>query len=288
MSLAVWIEAARPRTLPASVVPVVVGTATTDRIVADRFGAALIVSMALQVAVNFANDYFDATKGVDTEYRIGPRRATSSGLVSPRAMKVAIVVALMFAAAAGLYLVAEVGPELLVVGAFSILAALGYSGGARPYASAGLGEVFVFVFFGLVATVGTAYTQIERVTMLAVVAAIGVGCIASAIMVVNNLRDIATDQAAGKRTLAVRLGEGRTKQLYRVLTVAGVLGCLLVAVVEEDPTPLVGLLALPLAIRLALAVGSDASGPFLIKLLSRTALLHLLSGALLSAGLWIS
>ena len=288
MPVAVWIEAARPRTLPASIVPVVVGTATTDRIIAGRFGAALLVSLSLQVAVNFANDYFDAVKGVDTEDRVGPRRATASGLVSPRAMKVAIAAALTVAVAAGLYLVAEVGPELLVVGALSILAALGYSGGARPYASAGLGEVFVFIFFGLVATVGTAYTQIERVTVLAVVAAIGVGSIATAILVANNLRDIATDQVAGKRTLAIRLGHSRTTQLFRTLVVAGVASCVLVAAVEKDPTPLLGLLALPTALQLAVAVRPDADGPALIELLGRTALLHLLFGALLSAGLWIS
>ncbi|MDQ3982742.1 MAG: 1,4-dihydroxy-2-naphthoate polyprenyltransferase, partial [Actinomycetota bacterium] len=212
-----WVEAARPRTLPAAVVPVLVGTSAAGHLIVWRFAAALLVSLALQVAVNYANDYFDGVRGVDTPERAGPRRAVASGLVRPSQMKAAVGLALAVAAAAGIALTIAVGPELLLVGALSIGAALAYSGGPRPYASAGLGEVFVFVFFGLVATVGSAYVQVETIPRLTVLASVPVGLLATAILVVNNLRDIPTDAAAGKKTLAVRLGPRGTRRLYAAL-----------------------------------------------------------------------
>ena len=221
---AAWWEAARPRTLPASVAPVLVGTAAAERVGRDLadlrvgpFLLAMLVALALQVAVNYANDYFDGVGGVDTEARVGPRRAVASGLVTPGEMKAAMLVALGVAGVAGLALAALAGWELLLVGVAALLATVGYSGGPRPYASAGLGEVFVFVFFGLVATVGSAYVQDERLTWLAVVAAVPMGLLATALLVVNNLRDIPTDREVGKRTLAVRLGEAGTRRLYVAL-----------------------------------------------------------------------
>ncbi|MEX2503845.1 MAG: 1,4-dihydroxy-2-naphthoate polyprenyltransferase [Egicoccus sp.] len=219
-----YVEAARPRTLPAAVAPVLVGTAAAATPLGEvswlRFLLALLVALALQVAVNYANDYFDGVKGVDTADRIGPRRAVAAGLVTPGAMKRAMAVALVVAGLAGIGLAALAGWELLVVGIAAMLAALGYSGGPKPYASAGLGEVFVFVFFGLVATVGSAYAQDGTITLVPVLASLPMGFLATALLVVNNLRDIPTDREAGKVTLAVRLGEARTRTLYVTLVVA--------------------------------------------------------------------
>jgi 1,4-dihydroxy-2-naphthoate octaprenyltransferase len=279
----VWVEAARPRTLPAAVVPVLIGTAAAGRLIAWRFAAALVVSLALQVAVNFANDYFDAAHGIDTPDRVGPRRAVASGLVEPARMKRAMALSLTVAALAGLALTFAVGPELLLVGGPSIGAALAYSGGPRPYASAGLGEVGVFVFFGLAATVGSAYVQVETIPRLAVVAALPVGLLATAILVVNNLRDIPTDAAAGKRTLAVRLGERGTRRLYAALLVGaaasvGGLGAI-------RPRALL-LLAVFLPLPFLVQTVNRSAGPELIPCLVRTAELHLLFGVAGAALLW--
>ena len=281
----VWVQAARPRTLPAAVAPVLVGTAAASQLIAWRFVAALVVALAVQVAVNFANDYFDGVRGVDTAARVGPRRAVASGDVSPAAMKVAIVVALAVAAVAGLALAAAAGWELLVVGALSFLAALGYSGGPRPYASAGLGELFVFVFFGLVATVGSAYVQDERVVGLAVVAAVPIGALASAILMVNNLRDIRTDRAAGKVTLAVRLGEVRARWAYWLMIGAAYAGACVVAAVAGSPWPLLALLSVPLLLPLRHQVRAGASAVDLIGALGGTGRLELVFAVLLSIGL---
>jgi 1,4-dihydroxy-2-naphthoate polyprenyltransferase len=223
-----YVQAARPRPLPAAVTPVVVGTAAALRpagdLHLDRAALALVVALALQVAVNYANDLFDGISGVDTAERTGPRRAVASGLISPSAMKKATAAALAVAAVAGLVLAWQVGPELLLVGVAAILATLGYSGGRRPYASRGLGEVSVFVFFGVVATAGSAYVQDGMLTTVPLLASIPVGALAVALLVVNNLRDIPTDAAAGKRTLAVRLGEAGTRRLYRGLVVVALAG----------------------------------------------------------------
>jgi 1,4-dihydroxy-2-naphthoate octaprenyltransferase len=270
-----WVEAARPKTLVAAVAPVLVGTAAADRFLGERFALTLVVAVALQVAVNYANDLSDAARGVDAQRR-GPRRAVSSGLISPSEMKLGIACALGVACVAGLVLVLQVGLELAVLGGASIIAALAYSGGPRPYASEGLGEVFVFVFFGLVATAGSAYVQEEQVSMVALAAAVPVGLLASAILVVNNLRDIDSDAAAGKRTLAVRIGDRTTRSLYRRLVLAAFALLPVVAGVAMSIGPLVAFVTLPLALQ-ALRLGEDA--------LVQSARLELVFAILLAAGL---
>ena len=284
--MSIWVEAARPRTLPAAVVPVLIGTATSGHFVPWRAIAALVVSLALQVAVNYANDYFDGIRGIDTPDRVGPRRATASGLVTPRGMKVAIAAALGVAAAAGLALTIAVGPEMLLVGVASIAAALAYSGGPRPDASAGLGELFVFVFFGLVATMGTAYVQAEEIPLLTAVASVPVGLLATAILVVNNLRDVETDAAAGKRTLAVRLGPKGTRRLFAVLVWGAVAFVpLLAALVEDNWRGAVMIGALVLAYRLVRDV-NRRNGSELVRCLADAAALHLMFGLAGAVALW--
>jgi 1,4-dihydroxy-2-naphthoate polyprenyltransferase len=239
-----YVEAARPRTLPAAVAPVLVGSAAARRRSRTSTccgGLALVVALALQVAVNYANDYFDGVKGVDTDARTGPRRAVASGLVTPTAMRTATIVALAVAGVAGLVLAWLAGWELLLVGVAAMLATLGYSGGRRPYASRGLGEVSVFVFFGLVATAGSAYVQDERLTLLPVVAAVPMGLVAVALLVVNNLRDIPSDRIVGKQTLAVRLGEDRTRLLFQALVAGSAAWVLPIALLAGSPWPLLGL-----------------------------------------------
>ena len=287
-SARVWVQAARPRTLPAAVAPVLVGTAAAQRFSGWRFVAALVVALAVQVAVNFANDYFDGVRGVDTADRIGPRRAVASGDITPRAMKRGIAVALLVAAIAGIALAAAAGWELIAVGAVCFVAALGYSGGPRPYASAGLGEVFVFVFFGLVATVGSQYVQDGRVAGAALFAAIPVGLLATAILVVNNLRDIPTDRAAGKVTLAVRLGDRRTRWLYAALVVLPAAFPWGFASASRSPWPLLALLYMPLLVRGGRRVVHGAIGSGLIPPLAATGRAELVYAVGLSAGLVLS
>jgi 1,4-dihydroxy-2-naphthoate octaprenyltransferase len=284
----VWIEAARPRTLSAAVAPVIVGTAAAEILIAWRFLAALVVALSLQIGVNYANDLFDGLRGVDTAERLGPRRAVASGAVTPGAMKLAMILALFVGAAVGLTLVAAVGPELLVVGAASILAALAYSGGSKPYASRGLGEVAVFIFFGIVATVGSAYVQDETLSRVAYAASIPIGLFATAILVVNNLRDIPTDSASGKTTLAVRLGAPRTRRLYQWLIGSAFVCTLAVAAVASSFLPLFGLVAAPLAVRpVGLVLDSDEPRG-LIEALVKTGRLQLVYAALLAVGLWVA
>jgi 1,4-dihydroxy-2-naphthoate octaprenyltransferase len=218
-----WVLGSRPRTLPASVVPVVVGTAVAGaggHAVWWRAVLAAVVALALQVGTNYANDYSDGIRGTD-EDRVGPVRLVASGLKTAGEVKRAAILAFGLAAAAGLVLAAVASWWLLLVGAASIAAGYLYTGGPRPYGYAGLGELFVFVFFGLVATVGTAYVQLERITGLAVLAAVPVGLLAVAMLVVNNLRDIAGDEVSGKRTLAVRLGAPATRLVYAGRTARG-------------------------------------------------------------------
>lgn len=303
---AVWWEAARPRTLPASVAPVLVGTAaslaavgatatTSSEAVLTRAGGfavrpvpfllAMVVALALQVAVNFANDYFDGVGGVDTEARVGPRRAVASGLVPPARMKAAMLVALAVAGVAGLALAALAGWELLLVGVAAVLAAVGYSGGPRPYASAGLGEVFVFVFFGVVATVGSAYVQDEAITRLAVVASVPMGLLATALLVVNNLRDIPTDREVGKVTLAVRLGETATRRLYVGLVVAALVVPVGLLVTYGEGWYLLPALALPVAWKGVLLVQHAPIGPRLVEALGHTARAQLVFAVLFTVAL---
>ena len=213
----IWLMAARPRTLPAAVAPVLVGTAlaaTEGTFKVLTFLAALLGALFIQVGTNLSNDYSDARRGADTEDRLGPVRVTAGGLVPPRQVLVATYVAFGLAVLAGSYLIATAGWELLLVGAASILAGVLYTGGPRPYGYEGLGEVFVFLFFGVVAVAGSYYAQVERLEWEALVLAVPVGLLASAILVVNNVRDLETDRRAGKRTLAVRLGRERTRVLY--------------------------------------------------------------------------
>src|SRR5215212_6887868 len=219
-----WLMAARPRTLPAAIAPVLVGTAAAVERVNDlrvgAFIAALVGSSFIQIGTNLANDYSDARRGADTADRLGPVRVTSSGLVAPRRVLWATWIAFGVAIACGIYLAAVTGPEILAVGAASIAAGVLYTGGPRPYGYAGLGEVFVFLFFGLVAVNGSYYVQLEELDWLPFTLSIPVGCLATAILVVNNVRDIDTDRRAQKMTLAVRLGRQRTRNVYASLVSA--------------------------------------------------------------------
>jgi 1,4-dihydroxy-2-naphthoate octaprenyltransferase len=294
-SLAVWWRGARPRTLGAGLIPVLVGTAAAGHVVWWRFGAALVVAAGLQIGVNLANDAFDGMKGVDTHERVGPPRLTQTGAASPRAVLVAACVAIGLAALAGLALALATAPVLiLAVGALAIVAALLYSGGPRPYAGLGLGEVMVFVFFGLAATCGTSFVMVETVPANAWWCAAVVGLLAVAILEANNVRDIETDQAAGKRTLAVRLGDTRARRLYAGLVIGSfatiVVGFLVYLV---WPTAglvqwgLFGLAAWPLAIR-PLEASRTATGRDLIPVLVGTATLHAATGLLLTLGLLLA
>ena len=292
--LRIWLLGARPRTLGASVTPVVVGTAAAGHAVAWRLAASLVVGLGLQVGVNYANDYHDAIRGVDTAERLGPPRLTSSGLASPNAVLLAAAASVGVAGAAGLALAVVTTWWLVPLGALAMLALILYSGGPRPYADLGLGEVMVFLFFGLMATAGSAYVQTESVSGAAWWASIPMGLLAVAILVVNNLRDIPTDAAAGKRTLAVRLGDRRTRRLYRGCVVAAfgvvALGVAAGAIDEGSGlspwTLLVGIAATA-AIRPIRAIAA-AGGRGLIPVLAGTAMLQAVFGALLALGLWVA
>jgi 1,4-dihydroxy-2-naphthoate octaprenyltransferase len=289
-----WLAGARPRTLPAAVVPVLVGTAAAADgslgagrgIVAWRFVAALVVALAIQVGTNFANDYSDGVRGTDSEARVGPVRLVGSGLASPSSVKRAALLSFGVAAVAGLALAIAVTPWLLLVGALSFAAGWLYTGGPRPYGYYGFGELFVFVFFGLVATMGSAYVQEEQLTWLAFGAAIPVGLLATALLVVNNLRDIITDAAAGKRTLAVRLGDRRTRGLYTALMVGPFLATPVVAGLGGRPVASVALLAVLLARVPVQRVLEGAVGPALIPVLGETGRVQLVFGVLFAAGLF--
>ena len=291
----VWWLGARPRTLGIGLVPVLVGTAAAGHVVWWRFGAAVAVAAGLQVGVNFANDYFDGVRGVDTHERLGPARLTQSGAASPRAVLTAALLALGTAAVAGLALAIATTPALvLIVGALALIAALGYSGGPRPYAGLGLGELMVFAFFGLMATCGTAYVMVETVPAAAWWTGVVMGLFAVAVLLANNLRDIPTDGASGKRTLAVRLGDRRTRLLYRACTacafatiVIGVLVFILSDRAGLTQWGLFGLAAWPLAIRPIEAAGT-ATGRDLIPVLTGTAATHAACGSLIALGLALS
>ena len=281
-----WITGARPRTLPAAVVPVAVGAAVavgepTD-VVWWRVAAALLVSLALQVGVNYANDYSDGVRGTD-DVRVGPTRLVASGLASASAVKRAALLSFGIAAVAGLAIALSTSLWLLVVGAAAIAAGWFYTGGPRPYGYMGLGEVFVFVFFGLVATAGTTYAAIESVTALSIVMGSAVGSLACALLVINNLRDIPTDREVGKQTLAVRLGDQRTRWFY-VLLIATAFVLSAVGAVWQAPVVL-GFLAVPLAIRPVRTVLGGAAGPALIAVLGETGRLQLVWGLLVTVGL---
>jgi 1,4-dihydroxy-2-naphthoate polyprenyltransferase len=280
-----WVAGARPRTLPAAVVPVVVGTAVASAdgsVIWWRAAAALVVSLSLQVGVNYANDYSDGVRGTDT-VRVGPVRLVASGLASAKAVKTAALAALAVAGVVGLALAAAASWWLLLVGLAAMVAAWCYTGGPRPYGYEGLGELFVFVFFGLVATVGTCYVQIERITGLSVLAAVPVGVLAVALLVVNNLRDIGGDKVAGKRTLAVRVGPVVTRRLYAALM--GLPFVLAVAIAVDRPWALLALAGLPLAVHAGRRVLAGESGRDLIAVLGETGRTQLVVGGLLALGI---
>lgn len=280
-----WLHGARPRTLPASVVPVLVGTGAAGAyglVVWWRAVLAGAVALALQVGVNYANDYSDGVRGSD-KGRVGPLRLVGSGLVSPSAVRTAAMAAFGVAGAAGFVLAAVAGWWLLGVGAASVLAAWFYTGGPRPYGYLGMGELFVFVFFGLVATTGTAYVQTGRLSALEVLVAVPVGLMAVALLLVNNLRDIPGDRAAGKLTLAVRLGPVLTRALY-VACVGGAMVAVVAAGVMR-PWALLGLASLPVTVLPLWTVLSGAEGPALVPVLGATGRAQLALGVLLAVGL---
>lgn len=283
----IWWEAARPRTLSASIAPVLAGTAAATTFIWWRGLVALVVAIGLQVGVNYANDLFDAQRGVDTASRIGPRRFTASGIVSPGAMRTAMLISFGISAAAGLALAAVVGAELLLVGAACLAAAIGYSGGPRPYGAAGMGEVSVFLFFGVVATVGSAYVQSEEITALAYLTAIPIGLLATALLVVNNLRDIETDEAARKITLAVHFGPEKTLTFYQWLLGLAFVCTLGVAARAGSLPPLLALLAAPLATRAVRTLKKEFQRGMYFRSLGATARVQLAYGALLALGLWL-
>jgi 1,4-dihydroxy-2-naphthoate polyprenyltransferase len=280
-----WVLGARPRTLPAAVVPVALGAGVAVGVghpVWWRALLALVVSLALQIGVNYANDYSDGIRGTD-EQRVGPLRLVAGGLASPAAVKRAAFIAFGAAAAAGLVLAIATSWWLLLVGAISILAAWGYTGGPKPYGYLGLGELFVFVFFGLVATAGTTYVISERLPSLAWIAGCIAGCLSCALLVVNNLRDIPTDRLAGKRTLAVRLGDGPTRLLYQALLMAAFV--LVVLAGWQRPPALIGLVGLLAAWPPVRTIRRGATGRELIAVLGGTGRVQLVVGLLTALGL---
>ena len=283
-----WILGARLRTLPAAVVPVIVGTAvaTGGGIIWWRTAAALVVAVALQVATNYANDLFDGVRGTDGPQRVGPVRLVGSGMASPAEVRIAMLAAFAVAAVAGLTLAAAVTPWLLLVGVASIAAGWLYTGGPRPYGYLGLGELFVFTFFGLVATVGSAYVHQQEVPAVAWPAAVAVGFLACALLVVNNLRDRPADAESGKRTLAVRLGDRPTRILYVVLVDGALVVGSLCAL--SRPWAVLVLVAGVVAGPAVRRVMGGAEGLDLIDVLSRTGRTQLVAGVLLAAGLVLS
>lgn len=279
-----WVAGARPRTLPVSVVPVAVGAAvaySVGDVVWWRTLLALVVSLSIQIGTNYANDYSDGVRGTD-QRRVGPVRLVAGGLASPHAVLRAAAASFAVAAAAGLVLAVATSPYLVLLGAACLAAGWLYTGGPRPYGYAGFGEAFVFVFFGLVATVGTVYVSIDRVPALSFVAAVPVGLLAVAILVVNNLRDVHNDAVSGKRTLAVLIGEPRTRLFYLacfVGTFAGVIG-----VATYHIGALIALAPVPFAVPPLRAVLEGAKGRDLVDVLVVTGLLDLVTGLLLAAG----
>jgi 1,4-dihydroxy-2-naphthoate octaprenyltransferase len=287
-----WVAGARPRTLPAAIVPVLVGTACVVGEVdvsLPRAAAAGVVALALQVGTNFANDYSDGVRGTDDPgRRVGPVRLVGWGIQPAGAVKRAALLSFGVAVVAGLALAALVGPELLVVGAAALAAGWFYTGGSHPYGYYGYGELFVFTFFGVVATAGSAYVQTDELAALPLVASVPVGLWATALLVINNLRDIPGDTASGKRTLAVRIGDARTRWLYVGMLVVAFATLPIVAGGFDRPAAAMALVGIVLARRPVLLVLEGAAGAALIPVLGATGRVQLASGILLAVGLWIS
>jgi len=289
--LNVWLLAARPKTLPAAVAPVVVGTALAaarHRFSVLPAAAALAVALLLQVGVNLANDYFDYVKGVDSGPRLGPVRAAHSGLIPPPRVKAAMLAVFGFSLLPGLVLLAVSGWPVIVIGAAAIIAALAYSGGPYPLASHGLGDLFVFIFFGLVAVGGTYYVQARSLTPMALLLGADVGLLITAILVVNNLRDLVTDRRAGKRTLAVIIGDPATRLEYTLLVAGAYAVPLSLAAAGFRAWMLLPVISAPLAWRQINAIWCTADGPAFNRLLAATARLALVFSLLLSAALLLS
>jgi 1,4-dihydroxy-2-naphthoate octaprenyltransferase len=288
----IWLMAARARTLPAAIAPVLVGTALAGYAHVFhplRFIAALIGAVFIQIGTNLSNDYSDARRGADSEDRLGPVRVTAGGLVPPRQVLVATYLTFGVAVLAGIYLVTVAGWQLLLVGAASILAGVLYTGGPKPYGYEGLGELFVFLFFGIVAVAGSYFVQTKHLTWEAFALAVPVGLIAAAILVVNNFRDIDTDRRAGKRTLAVRLGRERTRNLYAVIIYgAYVLTPVTWLFGPLKPWVLLPWLTLIMAAGVVRIVRNHTDGPSLNQALAQTGMLQLAFCMLLSAGLLLS
>ena len=276
-----WIIGARPRTLPAAIAPVLVATAYAgSNWEPIRALSALLVSLALQIGVNYANDYSDGIRGTD-DSRIGPVRLTASGLASPKSVRAAALISFLFAVLVGLTLAAATSWWIILVGALAINAAWGYTGGAKPYGYVGLGEISVFIFFGIVATVGSYYVQTEELNLQIFMVAIPMGSLACAILAINNLRDRAQDEVVGKKTLAVRLGDSGARKLYIALLISAHLFALLTL----QPAVLLTVLAAPLTWKLTRGVASGVSGAVLIPYLAKTGKLQLVFAILFALGL---
>jgi 1,4-dihydroxy-2-naphthoate polyprenyltransferase len=292
--LRIWLMASRPRTLPAAIAPVLVGTAAAVERVGELprvggFIAALVGSIFIQIGTNLANDYSDAKRGADTVERLGPVRVTAEGLVAPRRVLVATWIAFGVAVAAGIYLATVAGWVIIVVGIASIAAGVLYTGGPRPYGYAGLGELFVFLFFGLVAVNGSYYVQLEELDWLPFGLSISIGCLATAILVVNNIRDIDTDRRTGKRTLAVRIGREAARRLYVGLVAVAYLALVVTLAANGGPWwAILGFLSAPLALHPARAVMTRTDGPALNGALAGTGALLGAFSLATSAGLLIA
>jgi 1,4-dihydroxy-2-naphthoate octaprenyltransferase len=288
-AIRIWLMAARLRTLPAAVAPVLVGTSLAlgaGHFRALAFVAALLGAVFIQVGTNLSNDYSDARRGADTEDRLGPVRVTAGGLVPPSQVLLATYVTFGLAVLCGVYLVAVAGPELIAVGAASILAGVLYTGGPRPYGYEGLGEVFVFLFFGIVAVTGSYFVQVQELPWQAFACAVPVGLLASAILVVNNVRDIETDRRAGKRTLAVRLGREHTRALYTAMVAGAFLSApLLWALGSMTAWLMLCWLSIPLALGTIRIVRTHTDGPALNGALAKTGALQLAFCLLFAAGI---
>ncbi len=290
----IWLNAARPRTLPAAVAPVLVGTAAAFAAQGGSLPrwsglvAALLASVLIQIGTNLANDYSDARRGADSADRLGPVRVTSAGLVTPKRVLTATWIAFGLAGLLGIYLAFLAGPIIIAVGVVSIAAGVLYTGGPRPYGYAGLGEVFVFIFFGLVSVNGSYYVQLETLAWLPFGLSIGVGLLSTAIIVVNNVRDMDSDRRAEKNTLAVRIGRTRTRSLYVALIAVAFVSLVLTIALNGGPWPaLLGLLAAPLALNPIRAVTTRTDGPSLNQALGKTGALLGVFSLLVTAGLII-
>ncbi len=288
----IWMMAARPRTLPAAIAPVLVGSALAGFQHAFhplRFVAALLGAIFIQVGANLSNDYSDARRGADSDDRLGPVRVTAGGLVPPRQVLVATYASFAVAVLIGVYLIVVAGWLLLVIGAASILAGVLYTGGPRPYGYEGLGEVFVFLFFGVVAVAGSYFVEVKHLDWEAFALSVPVGLLAAAILIVNNVRDIDSDRRASKRTLAVRLGRGRTRVMFAaVIALAFVLALATWAFGPLTAWVALCWLAIPLAVSLVRLVATHTDGPSLNEALARSGMLQLAFCVLLSAGLVLS